>query len=214
MIKKQLCIATLLFLVCFPNITFGQAKSDWLIIPGNRVGLIKPTASETELRKLYGPEHVSEILVDLGEGATEKGTVLFPSIKEKRVEILWQDPVKKEKPARFQWTGQKSLWKTVEGVTLGAKLKDIEVMNGPFKLTGFAWDYAGTVTSWEKGKLDMPFAKNGRLLVRLDLAKKGKELTQKEYRSVSGDKVFSSSHPAMLKGNPGIYQMILEIDKK
>jgi hypothetical protein len=213
MIKKQLCIATLVLLISFPNISFGQAKSDWLIIPGNRVGLIKPTASEAELRKLYGAENIGEILIELGEGTTEKGTVLFPSKNEQRVEILWQDPIKKEKPARFQWTGQKSLWKTVEGLTLGSRLKDIEVMNGPFKLTGFAWDYAGTVTSWENGKLSTSFAKNGRLLVRLDLAKKGKELTQKEYRSVNGDKVFSSSHPAMQKGNPGIYQMILEIEK-
>ena len=147
--------------------------------------------------------------VDVGEGQTEPGTVLFADDPERKLEITWKDPVNKRNPKSIQIGGKKSVWKTAEGISLGSSLQEIERINGgPFTLAGFGWDYSGTVTSWKNGRLAAPFSKNGRILLRLTPEREN-ALSRRELNAVSGDSDHSSREPAMQKLNPRVYQIIV-----
>ncbi len=210
------CITPVLVAVVIlllPKSLRADTPNDWQIVSGDRVGKITSKSSESDLRKAYGNENVAEVEVSLGEGSTEKGTMLFPNDPRKRLQILWKDKNKKRNPERVEWTGDSSLWQTKSGIKLGSRLKEIEKWNGkPFKLAGFGWDYEGTVTSWEGGALQAETSQGGRLIVRLREPPNSKA-TPKERNSVQGDKAFSSSNPVMQILNPHVYQLVLEVGK-
>jgi hypothetical protein len=91
---------------------------------------------------------------------------------------------------------------------LGTSLKELETLNQkPFKLFGFDWDYAGTVSSWEDGSLSKDLAEHGRVVVRLNYRDRS-QIKDDELQQVSGEAEFSSQHPVMQKLNPRIYQLI------
>lgn len=138
------------------------ASDDYLIVPGKRVGPITKSFSESDLKQKYGESNVSPHRVHVGEGEMEEGTIVFQNEKIKKIEIRWFDPIKKRYPKEIKISGSKSVWKTANGITLGSQLSQVEKLNGrPFKIFGFGWDYAGFVTSWERGKLvkQLPLSK-------------------------------------------------------
>jgi len=189
----------------------------WLIVPGKGFGAITAESSEAQLVKHFGRDNVRSEDIDMGEGETEPGTVVFPDDPVRRVEVLWKDAKEKRFPWRIQIYGQKSLWHTREGVSLGTTLRELERINGkPFKLAGFAWDYSGTVYSWEGGALEnalMPKDK-WHLTVRLDEPAPGNpRVTDEERLSVLGEGEFRSDHPVMQKINPRIYTVSLGFDE-
>jgi hypothetical protein len=112
------------------------------------------------------------------------------------------------------------VWQTAEGISLGSTLREIEHLNGfPFKLTGFAFDYAGTIIDCGRGLLtmvgcsvadDFKRAQQDRLVV-IRLRPEVTATGAPEYRQVQGDRPFSSGHPAMQALNPRVYQMIVSI---
>jgi hypothetical protein len=109
--------------------------------------------------------------------------------------------------------GEKSRWKTVRNVSLGTSLKQLEQINGqPFHLTGYDWDYPGTVTSWANGSLAAELdGGHGRVLIRLNSPpKRWRNITTKEQDEVSGDRDFSSNNPVLQKLNPSAYEIIWE----
>lgn len=189
----------------------AAAQSSYQIIPRVRVGAISPPVSEADLKRIYGRRNVRSTKVSLGEGEYEPGTVLYPNDPQRMIEIVWKDARRKRFPKRLQLTGEKSLWKTRHGISLGTRLKELERINGkPFVLTGFSWDYEGTIVSWEGGKLEQEFEKNNRVvLLRLsDQTNHGASV--EDVGSVMGDRDFPSSHRAMQKINPKVYQVIVE----
>lgn len=56
-----------------------QLPSDWLIVPGERVGPITATTSEAMLETIFGAGNVESVDVYLGEGFTEPGAAVFSS---------------------------------------------------------------------------------------------------------------------------------------
>ena len=103
-------------------------------------------------------------------------------------------------------------------LSLGSTLRQIERLNGkPFRLTGFGWDYSGTVVDCNEGRLkevgcvDPGEPSRGiqgrKLLVRL--IPDDEKRINREYQAVLGDREFSSDHPAMQKLNPRIYEMVV-----
>ena len=64
--------------------------SEWQIVPG-RAGPVTRETSEAELRQRYGPSVVESTRIDIGEGETAAGAVLFPTDSLRRAEIVWQD---------------------------------------------------------------------------------------------------------------------------
>jgi hypothetical protein len=173
---------------------------DWLIVPGIRVGQVGQDASENSLRKAYGAGNVTRVEVPLGEGETEQGTAVFAGDADREIRILWRDTVGSKNPKVIHVKGRG--WRTEEGVGLGSSLKELERLNGrPFQITGFGWDYSGTIVSWEGGRLEA-LQSAGRVLLRL-IPEQGAN-----YDELLGDGAFSSDHPQMQKLNPTAYAVI------
>lgn len=189
----------------------GRAQPSYQIVPRVRVGAITRTVSEAELRKIYGRRNVQSTRVSIGEGEYEPGTVIYPSDPTRRIEIIWKDARRKRYPSRIQLTGERSIWKTREGISLGTRLKELERINGkPFTLLGFSWDYEGTVISWEGGRLEREFGKDSRaVLLRLS-PQTGQSVSVEDEASVIGDNDFSSGNKVMQRINPKVYQLIVE----
>jgi len=206
----------LLFVACWFLISactpvHSSAQSSYQIIPRVRVGAITPRMSENDLRRIYGRRNVRSTKVSLGEGEYEPGTVIYPNDPHRMIEITWKDAGRKRYPKRFQVTGERSVWSTLEGVGLGTRLKELERINGkPFVLAGFGWDYEGTVVSWEGGKLAEKFEKNDRVVILRLNDQTGHGLPEAEAGSVLGDRDFPSTNQVMQKINPKVYQIIIE----
>jgi hypothetical protein len=199
-----------------------QSEGDWLIAPGERVGPITAETSETSLGALFGPAQVRHIDVQLGEGTTTPGTAIYPDDADRRIEIVWTDSTH-TRVREIRLAGNSSTWRTAEGISLGSTLKDIERLNGfPFRLTGFGWDYAGTIIGCGRGRLTMlgcsgsaradseHTPRHRSVIVRL--APDSSAQWRPESRQVTGDREFSSGHPAMQSLNPRVYQMIVSFD--
>ncbi len=176
----------------------------WLISPGRQVGRISKASTLADLQKAYGPHAVKATQVHVGEGETVPGAVLFEDDPQKRIEVVW----KADKTAEsVRLEGDKSLWHTGEGISLGTPLKTLEDLNDDdFTLAGFGWDYGGTVLSWKEGKLRKVLQAHG-VILRLGPSQEAYE--DKAYDQVMGDTDFSSAHPAMQKLNPRVNTLIV-----
>jgi hypothetical protein len=144
--------------------------------------------------------------IELGEGETTPGTVLFPEDSLRHAEIVWQDTVSRSRPARLILRGSRSAWTVGPGISLGTSLQELERMNGrPFTLAGFGWDYAGVVTQWGGGALDS--ALGG---VRLYLDPGSSQYESAPYSQVLGDRDYSSSLPPMQQLNPRVATIFVD----
>jgi hypothetical protein len=195
-----------------------RLEHDLLIVPGARVGPINAKTPDDALDALLGPNNVERIDVKLGEGFTATGTGVYPDSAGHRIEIVWTDTARTV-PKEVRLTGDSSMWQTGAGISLGSTLREIERLNGfPFRLAGFAFDYAGTIADCGRGRLavlgcsgaaeDFQPAREGRLMV-LRLAPDAAAAAMPEYRQVRGDRIFSSGHPAMQALDPRVYQMVV-----
>ena len=198
------------FLIGAGALVILSAQSSYEIVPRVRVGAITSRTSESDLKSRYGRKNVQSTKVHLGEGEYEPGTVIYPNDPTRTIEIIWKDAQRKRFPKRIQISGEKSVWRTRHGISLGTELKELERINGkPFVLAGFNWDYGGTVVSWEGGKLERDFEKDGRVVVlRLSYQTDHDELGI-DAGSVKGDRDFPSSNQVMQKINPKVYQIIV-----
>jgi hypothetical protein len=126
--------------------SLASSTTDRSIDPATVIGgNINKETTEQDLINTYGKKNVqrAKIAVD--------GTVLFPGTKD-ALTIEWKADF--AQPERITITNVGTRWRTKEGISIGTTLKTVEQANkGPFKLTGFEWDYPGRTTSWEKGKL-------------------------------------------------------------
>jgi hypothetical protein len=186
----------------------ADSSSAWQIIPGRSAGSIISTSSEADLAKHFGGAAVKLIRVELGEGETTPGTVLFPDDSSRRAEIIWQDTVGRSRPSRLVLRGSRSRWTVGPNISLGTSLKDLERINGrPFTLAGFGWDYAGVVTEWGGGALDSALAG-----VRLYLDPGPSQYQSAPYSQVLGDRDYSSALPPMQQLNPRVAQIFVDFE--
>jgi hypothetical protein len=191
------------------GVVFGQAppsEHSWILTPGDPRCPISSRTSEADLMRIFGRENVRQDDIHVGEGETEPGTLVYASDDTKSLAILWQDPLDRRYPSQIRLRGEKSRWRIARGISLGTRLQEIERLNGkPFRLTGFAWDYGGTVTSWNGGRLEAILA---GVILRFDQGATS-NLSDRELRSISGDREFSSAHPVVRKLNPRIREVIV-----
>lgn len=180
-------------------------------------GPISRQASHASLAKEFGARNVSVATLSLGEGETERGTVLFAADPARRIAILWSDsrkrsrprmvifgrsPAGAEDPAAYRW--RIAARPQAKPLHLRQPLGEVEAINGrPFELTGFGWDYSGTVTDWRGGALDAPPG-GCRILLRFEAGKEASGLAQD---AVSGDQGFNSDDPKMRAVSPVVYEM-------
>jgi hypothetical protein len=184
-----------------------SAATEWQIIPG-RPGPISVQTSEAELRQHYGNTVVDSTRIQLGEGETAPGTVLYARDSLRRAEIVWQDTLSRRRPARIILRGSRSQWQVGRGISLGTSLQDLERLNGkPFTLAGFGWDYAGVITDWNGGALDSALVR-----IKLYLDPGPAQYESAPYSQVLGDRDYSSALPAMQQLNPRVGQIFVDLD--
>jgi hypothetical protein len=160
------------------------------------------------LRQRYGSQSVAQTRIELGEGETAPGTVLYPGDSLRRLEIIWRDTLARQGPARLILRGHQSRWQVARGISLGTSLQDLERLNGrPFTLAGFGWDYAGVLISWNGGSLDSALAE-----VKLYLDPGPAQSESAPYSQVLGDREYSSSLPAMQQLNPRVAQIFVDFE--
>jgi hypothetical protein len=195
------------FVLMTALLCFGEAARDpWFIPAGGKTGPINARTTLNDLVRSYGKKNVVEREIDVGEGQTEPGVVVFPDDPSRSIEILWKDPKQKNAPKLAKVHGSASHWTTVHGISLGTSLKELEAVNGkPFRLAGFGWDYPGIVYSWDHGLLA---SFQGYIALALDGSSDTTTLTESELRAVAGDQEISSHHPVMQKINPRVYQVL------
>lgn len=186
----------------------ASTRSEWQIRPG-QAGPVDSRASEADLRRHYGPDAVDTARIQLGEGETTPGTVLYPGDTLRRAEIIWQDTVNWRRPARLILRGSRSEWHVDGPISLGTSLHDLERLNGkPFTLAGFGWDYAGVITDWRGGGLDSVLTG-----IKLYLDPGPGRDSSALYSQVLGDRDYSSTLPAMQQLNPRVAQIFVDFDQ-
>jgi hypothetical protein len=180
---------------------------EWRIVPGVSAGPITRKSSEAELQRHYGGSAVESARIELGEGETAPGTILFPGDSLRRMEILWQDSVARRIPARLILRGRRSLWHIHPRISLGTSLQELEQMNGrPFTLAGFGWGYSGVVTDWGGGALEnLPG-------IKLYLDPGPAQYESAPYSQVLGDRDYSSALPAMQQLAPRVAQIFVDFE--
>lgn len=181
--------------------------AEWQVRTG-RFGPLSRETSEADLRRRYGAASVSSTRIQIGEGETEPGTVLYPNDTLRRAEVLWQDTLARRRPARAILRGSRSRWQMPHGISLGTTLQELERLNGrPFTLAGFGWDYAGVITDWKNGALDSALAG-----MKLYLDPGPAQYQSATYSQVLGDRDYSSALPAMQQLNPRVTQIFIDVE--
>lgn len=138
-------------------------------------------------------------------------TVLFPSVPNRRIEVVWRSGDPGRGPHYVRLRGHATDWRTNEGVSIGTSLRQLERLNGgSFHLAGFAFDEAATVSSWDGGRLHSYSDERCRLIVRLDSLAPLNSQQRALYKRVIGDRDFSSAYPAMQALNPRVAELLLE----
>src|SRR5690606_29682367 len=66
-------------------------RYDRTIVPGTRAGSIGAATSHAELAAIFGADQVELGEIDVGEGFTEPGSIVFPDDPANRLEIVWED---------------------------------------------------------------------------------------------------------------------------
>ena len=210
-------VVAVVFISLIPRLVMSSDDS-WLIVPGKKVGPITPKTSEADLIRIYGKANVQSKDIDVGEGCTAPGTVIYPEDLTKSISIIWKDQKSKQFPNTITISGgKKSLWRTWRGITIGTTLKELEKINGkPFFILGPGGDYSGTVWSWGKGDLEKEFERNGRVILRLQPTLT--QSTEKEYESLTyedrppgqAEEGVRSDHKVMQKINPWVYEIVVQ----
>lgn len=183
------------------------APPDWRIVPGRSAGPVTADISEADLSERYGAE-VDSARIQIGEGETMPGVVLFNGDSLRRAEIIWRDTVNHRRPARLILRGSKSEWRTDGGISLGTTLHELERLNGrAFTLAGFGWDYGGVITDWAGGTLA------GRLAgTTLYLDPGPGQYESAEYSQVLGDRDYSSAAAPMQRLDPKVAQIFMDFE--
>jgi hypothetical protein len=155
--------------------------------------------SEAELKEIFGNE-VKRSTGYYPEGMGEyQNTLLYPDSKNE-VEFVWlDDSVNFNGLMHIKVSGQKTGWKTFEGITLGTTLKELESLNQrPFAFYGFGWDYSGMV-DWGNGHL---FER--QIFVSLDYPG---ESIPPEFDGLLGDHKMKSDSELAQKANPVVREI-------
>ncbi|MBU2706012.1 hypothetical protein KCM76_08455 [Zooshikella marina] len=175
----------------------SYADDDCLIIPGQQVGSIKLNDSLSSVRKHIGKHNMLVEEIPLDEDTHLKHVTVYPENEEKQLVLQLDENERVEAIIIDRVTEDEvPCYHNKEGIVIGLTLRDIEKMNGkPFKLTGFDWDFQGTVSSWEDGHLEN---------VMRGLAVRLLPDADDKYSEIVGEEIFMSSHPEMQQVNPTV----------
>jgi hypothetical protein len=190
--------------------------ADWVIVPGERVGPIDAGASEAKLIELFGAANVERVSFEVEPGEAVPATTVFAKDSTRRAVVLWRDAQTRIAPETVLIRGERSVWRTDKGITLGTPLATLRRLNGkPLTLTGFGPDLGGTVLDCNGGRLtefgqDGPRGIVGRtLVVRVEPDPALRDTAA--YQQAIGESELSSDSEAMRTLNPRAYELMVEI---
>ncbi|WP_020536714.1 hypothetical protein [Lewinella cohaerens] len=164
-------------------------QNTFLIRPGEGFGDFNDELAKADLMRLLGKNRIAPRAFYLGEGETAPGLVLYPDSPEEVEVLLDEDGY----PIMYRIQEEGSEWATKGGLKIGSSLADLEKINGqPFKLTGFDWDYGGTVTNWNGGT----FADKDFMVV-LGYDVDAAQFTEEDMEQLLGDQEIISTLPAL-----------------
>lgn len=201
---RSIVILALLLTACSELRTPEEAQppTDWQFTPGASFGPLLATSSERDLVNTFGAEAVEPTQVHLGEGTFAPGTLVYRGDPLQTFWVTWKDTIARRTPESVRLTGDSSRWTTSTGIGLGTPLSQLEMLNGrPVGITGFGWDYGGTITDWRGGKL-APLT--GRMVISVSPSD-----TAADASSVQGDSVFTSSDTAFARLQPRVTRIIV-----
>ena len=206
----------LVVLVAALLVAARAVAADWVIVPGERVGPIEAGASEARLIELFGAANVKRVSFELEPGEAVPATSLFADDPTRRAIVLWRDPETRVAPETVLIRGERSVWRTDKGITLGTPLATLRRLNGkPLTLTGFGPNLGGTVLDCNGGSLgefgqEGPRGIVGRtLVVRVEPDPALRDTSA--YQQSIGESELSSDSDAMRTLNPRAYELMVEI---
>lgn len=168
-------------------------------------GVFAKDTSHAKLVETFGAANVASEAVDGAEGAKLNATVIYPKNPRRRLEVIWQDEAGRQRPTSVV-IGRQSTWRLERGLRLGMGLADVEKANGkPFKLTGFDWDYGGTVSDWQGGAF-ANITGGCRYGVRFRPDDKAPQAARGK---VSGDAEFVSTDPNMRAMKAKVFELFV-----
>ncbi|MDX2214141.1 MAG: hypothetical protein SFY66_12705 [Oculatellaceae cyanobacterium bins.114] len=181
-----------------------EAEGDTTVVPGERVGPITRDTTRDDLVELFGEDNLKDETIDIGEGESEIGTIVYPD-SERSLTVIWTDDTRNKLAAVINLG---SAWKTPEGIGVGMPFAELQEKLGEFQLYGFDWDYGGTVML-EGTQLA---AYDGLLVLRLQPADDASEKSPSNYQAVVGDKLFSSTDPNFQSLDITVNEMAVSLD--
>lgn len=184
-------------------------ENDFLLVPGERAGILTADMSEVDLIRLLDEAVSPHDTIYTMEGDWVIGTILYKGTPDE-THIIWKDPDQMRLPdwvgVGFDFSSKPTKWKTVDGVSIGTRLQELEKINGrPFEFWGFGWDMGGTASDWKGGRLQ-PQAPETYFNVTLGYDDQNPAL-QEAVESLLGDQTFQSNLPAAQKLNPYVQTM-------
>jgi hypothetical protein len=172
------------------------------------IGPFARTANEAALVKAFGQQNVARAEIDVGEGMTEAGTIVYPRDPKRRLQVLWHDSKTRSRPASIS-IPLGAIWRIdVAGakppIRQGMTLAEVEAANGrPFEILGFGWDRGGHAGDWKGGRLAKPDG-GCELSLRFD-----PEPGFLAMEAISGDRPFTSADARMRAVKPVVVEVRL-----
>jgi len=192
--------------------------ADWVIVPGKRAGPIDAQASEAKLVELFGAPNVAREPFEVEPGVTVPATIVFASDPARRAIVLWRDETRSG-PESVLIRGERSVWQTDKGITLGTPLATLRRINGkPLTLIGFGSEVGGTVLDNGGGALtELGAPEKGERVGRTLVLRVEPDPSQRDsaaYQQAIGDVELSSESDAMRTLNPRVFQLMVDIATK
>ena len=123
---------------------------DPFVLPGPLSAATGPDG----LRRIYGARNVEEGQVPGAEGEMFHGVILFPKDPARTAYVYFQDEKTLTGLSMVRVFGPVSQWNLDNGIGIGTPLSEVLHRNGkPIRFYGLDWDYGGTITEWNRGKL-------------------------------------------------------------
>lgn len=136
------------------SIKFEEINENWLIVPDGQISNLQKNSLRKdnildEVKKAFGEKNIKPVDFPIGEGDVLSGFAIYPDTENEVLFHISDDKI------LFKFYGKpNSKWIMDNGIKIGTTLEEVEKINKkPFKISGFEWDYSGTVSSWEGGSL-------------------------------------------------------------
>jgi hypothetical protein len=167
--------------------------------------VIAPEDTLERLRARHGDANVVTGPVPGAEGEEFEGWILFPDDASRRLYVYLDDA--RTHPAAARVLDPESRWQRIDGVRTGLTLAELAERNGaPVTFTGFDWDYGGTVTGWNHGRLDRDVPLGGITLCPPE----GDDASGPDYPS--GDAEFDSGNAWVVAHPPHVCAFALNLN--